>query len=312
MGWFFRVFFLLFLIFLIILISMSFFTLLERKVLGYIQLRKGPNKVGFMGLLQPFSDAIKLFSKEINLPYSSNVFSFIIFPFIRLILSLLLWFIYPINSSVYIIAFSILFFLCVSSIRVYCVLGSGWSSNSKYSLLGSLRSIAQTISYEVRITLILLSCLILKNSVRLNYIYYEIFIGYFLLFIPLYFIWFTSILAETNRTPFDFSEGESELVSGFNTEYRAFSFALIFISEYLNILVIRLLRSLIFIPFFYWGAFKDFLLILYTLFFSFVFIWIRGSFPRFRYDQLISLTWKTFLPFSLGMIFFVLGVYFFI
>jgi len=301
-----------FLIFLMMLVSMSFFTLLERKVLGYIQLRKGPNKVGFIGLLQPFSDAIKLFSKEINLPHRSNIFSFIIFPFIRLILSLLLWFIYPIRRSVYIISFRILFFLCISSIRVYCILGSGWSSNSKYSLLGSLRRIAQTISYEVRITLILLRCLILKNSVRFNYIYYEIFIGYFFLFIPLYFIWFTSILAETNRTPFDFSEGESELVRGFNTEYRAFSFALIFMSEYLNILIISLLRSLIFMPFLYFGVLKDFLLILYTLFFSFVFIWVRGRFPRFRYDQLMNLTWKTFLPFSLGIIFFIFGAYFFI
>lgn len=298
-----------FIVFLMVLISMSFFTLLERKVLGYIQLRKGPNKVGLIGILQPFSDALKLFRKELVVPSISNFFCFLISPVLSLILALLLWFMYPSRRILYIIPFRVLYFFCISRLRVYCTLGAGWSSNSKYSLLGSLRGIAQTISYEVSIALIILRILLIKLSLSFNYIYYESFFRGFVIFIPLFFIWFTTILAETNRTPFDFAEGESELVSGFNTEYRGSTFALIFIAEYLNIIIISLLTSLIFMPFFSFGVIKDFLLIFYTLFFSFVFIWVRGRFPRFRYDQLISLTWKGFLPFSLGSLIFFFGLY---
>ena len=293
-----------FIVYLIVLISISFFTLLERKVLGYIQLRKGPNKVGIMGLLQPFADALKLFSKEVNKPRISNITPFLISPSIRLFLALILWFIYPRRSPVFIISFGILLFLCVSRLRVYATLASGWTSNSKYSLLGSLRGVAQTISYEVSISLILLSCLIIVRRLNFINIYEYIIFGAFFIFPPLFLIWFTTTLAETNRTPFDFAEGESELVSGFNTEYRGATFALIFMAEYLNILVIGLFSSLIFIGFISFGVVKDVLLIFYTLFFSFIFIWVRGSFPRIRYDRLINLTWKGFLPFSLGIIIF--------
>ena len=300
------------LVFIIALVSISFFTLLERKVLGYAQLRKGPNKVGVFGILQPFSDALKLFSKELNIPSLSNIFCFLISPVLRLILALMLWTIYPSASILYIFPFSVLFFFCVSRLRVYCTLAAGWSSNSKYSLLGSLRGIAQTISYEVRIALIALRCFLVKFRLSFNYIYYECFAPVIFIFIPLFLVWFTTTLAETNRTPFDFAEGESELVRGFNTEYRGATFALIFIAEYLNIIIISLFRSLIFMPIFFTPFFNDILLILYTLFFSFVFIWVRGRFPRFRYDQLIGLTWKSFLPFSLGSLGMFLGLYIFL
>ena len=288
-----------FFVYLMVLISISFFTLLERKILGYAQLRKGPNKVGFMGLLQPFSDALKLFTKELNVPIISNVTPFLFSPVIGLFLALILWFIYPSSSCVSVVSFSVLLFLCVSSLSVYVTLIAGWSSNSKYALLGSLRRVAQTISYEVSMSLILLRCLIAFGSLNFIYIFRYNYIGVSLLFFPLFLIWFTTTLAETNRTPFDFAEGESELVSGFNTEYRSFTFALIFMAEYLNILIISLLSSLFFIRFFNFNIFKDVFIIIYTLFLSIIFIWIRGSFPRIRYDRLIDLTWKVFLPFSL-------------
>lgn len=289
-----------FFIYLIVLISISFFTLLERKVLGYAQLRKGPNKVGLIGLLQPFSDALKLFRKELNIIRISNLYPFLFAPVISLVLSLILWLIYPSSSSIIITNFRILLFLCVSRLRVYTTLAAGWTSNSKYSLLGALRGIAQTISYEVRISLILLRCLLALGSLNFSFIFQYNFLGIFFLFFPLFLVWFTTMLAETNRTPFDFAEGESELVSGFNTEYRRVTFALIFMAEYLNILVINLFSSLLFIRFFSVFILKDLILIFYTLFFSFIFIWVRGSFPRMRYDRLINLTWKRFLPFSLG------------
>ena len=291
-----------FFIYLIILIRISFFTLLERKVLGYIQIRKGPNKVGFIGLLQPFADALKLFTKEINVPTISNIFPFMFAPMLGLFLSLVLWLLYPSRSPVYMFNFSILLFLCISSLSVYVTLIAGWTSNSKYALLGSLRSVAQTISYEVSISLILLRCLLIFGNLNFIYIFNYNYLGVFFLFFPLFLVWFTTMLAETNRTPFDFAEGESELVSGFNTEYSGGTFALIFIAEYLNILVMSLFSSLLFIIFFNINIIKDLLLIIYTLFLSFLFIWIRGRLPRIRYDLLISLTWKGFLPFSLGVI----------
>lgn len=295
-------------VFVLVLIAISFFTLLERKVLGYIQLRKGPNKVGLLGLLQPFADAIKLFTKEVNIPLVSNRIPFIISPSIGLLLAFLLWIIYPSNSPTWIFSFGILIFLCVSSLGVYTILVSGWTSNSKYSLLGCVRGVAQTISYEVSISLVLLSCLIIFGSFNFIYIYQYGYIGSLLLFFPLASIWFITILAETNRTPFDFSEGESELVSGFNTEYSGFTFALIFIAEYINIIYISLVTSLIVICFFRFNDLKNLELIFYCLIFSFIFIWIRGSFPRTRYDLLIGLTWKSFLPGSLTIIIFIIFI----
>lgn len=287
-------------IFIISLLGIAFFTLLERKILGYIQIRKGPNKVGVIGILQPFADAVKLFCKEIKHPFISNFSPLIIAPIIALFLSLLLWFSYPFYHPSFILYLGVLIFLCTSSLNVYTLIGAGWISNSKYSLLGALRAIAQTISYEVRIVLVIITPLIIISS--LNF-YSFITSNLLILFIisPPFIIWLTTILAETNRTPFDFAEGESELVSGFNTEYRRGIFALIFIAEYNRILAMSFFSSLLFLPthppLLYLTAPT---LIIITL--AIFFIWARGTLPRIRYDRLINLTWKSFLPFILAFL----------
>nr|ANH54444.1 NADH dehydrogenase subunit 1 [Cycloneda sanguinea] len=292
-----------------VLVGVAFLTLMERKVLGYIQIRKGPNKVGFMGLLQPFSDAIKLFSKEQVYPYMSNIMIFVISPMLNLILSLFLWLCMPFYCYLLKFNLSVLFFFCLSSLGVYMIMLSGWSSNSNYSLLGSLRSVAQTISYEVSMFLIMLSYLVLIFSLNLfDFIFYQKLIWFIFLNFPLSFMWFITSLAETNRTPFDLAEGESELVSGFNVEYSGFSFAFIFMSEYANILFMSMISVLIFLG----GNFYSFVFFLKLVFLSFVWIWVRGSLPRYRYDKLMYLSWKVFLPVSLNFLIFNLGLSLFI
>ena len=282
--------------YIIALLAIAFYTLLERKALGYFQLRKGPNKVGLIGLPQPFADAIKLFAKEQNKPIMSNYTPFLIAPIFSLVLSLLLWALYPFSSPSYFITLGSLTFLCVSSLNVYTTLASGWTSNSKYALLGAIRSVAQTISYEVRIALILLAALCLILSFNFPYILTGQSTPLFFVFAPLTFIWFITTLAETNRTPFDLAEGESELVSGFNIEYSRGSFALIFIAEYASILIICLFSAVIFLSFFSPLFLLDFFCVLKTFILAFFFVWIRATLPRMRYDRLINLTWKTFLP----------------
>lgn len=283
------------------LVAMAFFTLLERKYLGYIQLRKGPNKVSILGLLQPFADALKLFVKQITKPALINITPFLGAPIIGLFLALILWIIYPFTSSPLFMKWGILLFLCISSINVYTTLFRGWASNRKYALIGALRRIAQTISYEVRMSLILLSPLIILNTLRINNINYSSSLIILLIW-PLSVIWFTSALAETNRTPFDLAEGESELVSGFNTEYSSGAFALIFIAEYINIIFIGLLTTCIFFSFYTNHIIKDIILMSATSLIASIFIWARGAYPRIRYDKLINLTWKQFLPASLLII----------
>lgn len=282
--------------FLLILLAIAFFTLLERKVLGYIQIRKGPNKVGIMGLPQPFADALKLFLKEQAHPSVTNYTPFYFAPLLRLILALLLWAIFPTTTPNYYIPFSILLFLCISSLRVYGTLGAGWSSNSKYALLGALRGVAQTISYEVRISLILIATLFITQTYNLFYTAFITTSWAALIIFPILLIWLVTMLAETNRTPFDMAEGESELVSGFNTEYRRGPFALIFIAEYTRILAIRMFSVAIFSSALSTPVLSDLFFTLKTLFVAFGFIWVRGTLPRIRYDRLMALTWKTFLP----------------
>nr|YP_009941988.1 NADH dehydrogenase subunit 1 [Syrphus vitripennis]QOC71059.1 NADH dehydrogenase subunit 1 [Syrphus vitripennis]UEK75583.1 NADH dehydrogenase subunit 1 [Eupeodes latifasciatus] len=288
-----------------VLVSVAFLTLLERKVLGYIQIRKGPNKVGLMGIPQPFCDAIKLFTKEQTYPLVSNYISYYFSPIFSLFLSLLLWMCMPFFIKLYSFNLGLLFFMCCTSLGVYTVMIAGWSSNSNYALLGGLRSVAQTISYEVSLALILLSFVFLINNYNMiNFYYYQTYLWFFFILYPLVFIWLIISLAETNRTPFDFAEGESELVSGFNVEYSSGSFALIFLSEYASILFMSMLFCLIFLG----GDIMNYFFYIKLMFISFVFIWVRGTLPRFRYDKLMYLAWKSFLPFSLNYLLFFIGL----
>lgn len=284
-----------------VIVGVAFLTLLERKVLGYIQIRKGPNKVGIFGLLQPFSDAVKLFVKEQTYPLVSNYLSYYIAPIFSLFLSLIIWLCLPYLVKLYSFNLGVLFFLCCLRLGVYSIIIAGWSSNSNYALLGGLRSVAQTISYEVRLVLILLSFIFFVGGFNILFFYeFQLNVWFIFLFFPMIIVWFASSLAETNRTPFDFAEGESELVSGFNVEYRSGRFALIFLAEYASILFISMLFSVIFL-----GAdLFSFFFFLKLTFISYIFIWVRGTLPRFRYDKLIYLAWKCFLPFSLNYLIF--------
>nr|YP_007474212.1 NADH dehydrogenase subunit 1 [Rimicaris kairei]YP_009139891.1 NADH dehydrogenase subunit 1 [Rimicaris exoculata]AEX32602.1 NADH dehydrogenase subunit 1 [Rimicaris kairei]AKG50065.1 NADH dehydrogenase subunit 1 [Rimicaris exoculata]WQG15299.1 NADH dehydrogenase subunit 1 [Rimicaris kairei] len=288
-----------------VLVAVAFLTLLERKILGYIQIRKGPNKVGFMGLLQPFADAVKLFTKEQTLPTMSNFIPYYLSPVFSLFIALLVWLVAPFDSGLVSFKMSVLFFLCCTSLGVYSMMGAGWSSNSKYALLGCLRAVAQTISYEVSLALILLSFLFLVGGFDLGlFTEYQRYLWFMVLTFPLALVWFASCLAETNRTPFDFAEGESELVSGFNTEYSSGGFALIFMAEYASILFMSMLFSLIFLG----GELSSLVFYLKAVFISFCFVWVRGTLPRFRYDKLMYLAWKSFLPVALNYLIFFLGL----
>nr|YP_009503535.1 NADH dehydrogenase subunit 1 [Pectinatella magnifica]AWX65972.1 NADH dehydrogenase subunit 1 [Pectinatella magnifica] len=280
-----------------VLLAVAFFTLIERKVLGYIQLRKGPNKVGFIGLPQPFADAIKLFTKENSWVVTSNILAYKLAPIMSLMLALILWVLYFSPFSAYFVSLGVLLFLCISSMNVYTTLLSGWSSNSKYALLGALRAIAQTISYEVSMALLLMSVAVIFNSYN-TWTFSEGQISSWTCFFltPLAIMWFISSLAETNRAPFDFAEGESELVSGFNVEYGGSGFAFLFMAEYANILFMSMLTSVLFLggPYFM-GFDSSVVCISKVVSVSILFLWVRGSFPRLRYDQLMYLTWKGFL-----------------
>nr|YP_010721223.1 NADH dehydrogenase subunit 1 [Parnassius delphius]WDS46374.1 NADH dehydrogenase subunit 1 [Parnassius delphius] len=288
-----------------VLIGVAFLTLLERKVLGYIQVRKGPNKVGYMGILQPFSDAIKLFTKEQIFPIYSNYMSYYFSPIISFILSLMIWMLIPYYFNMISFNLGILFFLCCTSMGVYTVMVAGWSSNSNYSMLGGLRAVAQTISYEVSLALIMLSSIILiMNFNMMVFFIYQDLVWFFFLMLPLSLCWISSSLAETNRTPFDFAEGESELVSGFNIEYSSGGFALIFLAEYSSILFMSMLFILM-----YMGGYNMSLLFYLKLsLISFLFIWVRGTLPRYRYDKLMYLSWKSYLPISLNYLLFFMGL----
>lgn len=285
-----------FILIIFVLIRVAFLTLLERKVLGYIQIRKGPNKTGFLGLLQPFRDGVKLFSKEQTFPFMANIILFYFSPVFLMFISFFIWFCIPMYFFYYDFEYSMFYFFCLSRLGVYGVIMAGWSSNSNYALLGRLRSIAQTISYEVRLILIFLSFIIyIYDYSIIDFLKFQNKVWFIFILYPLFLILFTSLLAETNRSPFDLAEGESELVSGFNVEYRRGGFAIIFLAEYMRILFIRIILVIIRLG----GNFFSFLFYLKLVFFRFCWIWVRGTLPRYRYDKLMFITWTVYLPVSL-------------
>lgn len=301
-----------------LLLAVAFFTLFERKVMATMQRRRGPNVIGFFGLLQAFADALKLIIKETVLPSASNQVLFIIAPMLTLIFCTLGWAVIPFNAGHVLmdVNLGILYIFAVSSLGVYGIIISGWSSNSKYAFLGSLRSAAQMVSYEVSIGLIIISVVLCAGSLNLSDIVLaQKYIWYCFSLFPLFILFFISSLAETNRPPFDLPEAEAELVSGYNVEYSAVGFAFFFIGEYANILLMCSLQVILFFggwlpPFFldfylfnwipgeFWFAFKVILMM-------YLFVWVRASFPRYRYDQLMRLGWKVFLPLSIAFVLFI-------
>jgi len=281
---------------LIILIRVAFITLLEQKILGSLQIRVGPKYVGYWGLLQSFADALKLLTKERVKTWQINYNIYIICPIISLILSLILWLSFPLIGEALIFKLRVIYFICVRGLATYPIILSGWSSNCKYSILGRLRRVAQLISYEISIGFIIL-CLVYYYFVISISIFFrkDNFIINIFTFVPIIFIWLICIFAETNRTPYDFSERESELVSGYNTEFRSGGFTLFFIAEYRRIIFIRIIFCYIFL----YSAINKRVNPYEGILIIYLFIWSRGSFPRTRYDKLIILAWKNLLPCSL-------------
>jgi NADH-quinone oxidoreductase subunit H len=292
-----------------LLLSVAYFTLAERKILGAIQRRRGPNVVGAYGLLQPLSDGFKLLVKETILPSTSNKFIFIFSPILTFVISLMGWAIIPYDKYSLLAEMNIgmLYLFAISSLGVYGIIMSGWSSNSKYAFLGALRSTAQMVSYEVSIGFILITIVVCCGSFNLEVIINSQRNVWFIIpFFPLFLMFFTSALAETNRHPFDLPEAEAELVSGYNVEYSAMGFALFSLGEYANMLLMSSINVILFfggwlspflifnfIPGFIWFGIK-------ICFFVILFVWMRAALPRYRYDQLMSLGWKVFLPLALS------------
>lgn len=299
------------LILLPLLLAVAYLTYTERRIIAAIQLRRGPNVVGYFGLLQPIADAVKLLHKEIILPSQANPFLFIIAPVITFTLSLIAWAVIPIGEDFVLadINVGVLYLFAISSLGVYGIIIAGWASNSRYAFLGALRSAAQMVSYEVSMGFIMVSVLLCAGSLNLREIVYaQQELWYAIPLFPLFIIFFISILAETNRAPFDLPEAESELVAGYNVEYSSMPFALFFLGEYANMILMSAMTTILFLggwlppfdmapfnwfPGYFWFAFK-------IAFLLFVFLWVRATLPRFRYDQLMRLGWKVFLPLSLG------------
>jgi NADH-quinone oxidoreductase subunit H len=292
-----------------LLISVAYFTLAERKILGAIQRRRGPNVVGVYGLLQPLSDGFKLLVKETVIPSNANRILFILSPIFTFFLSLVGWAVIPYDQfSIFVeMNISILYLFAISSLGVYGIIMSGWSSNSKYAFLGALRSTAQMVSYEVSIGFIMITVVICCGSFNLQHIIdCQRNVWFLVPFFPLFLMFFISALAETNRHPFDLPEAEAELVSGYNVEYSAMGFALFSLGEYANMLMMSSINVILFfggwlsplsfltfLPGSFWFGLK-------ICFFVILFVWMRAALPRYRYDQLMGLGWKVFLPVSLG------------
>ena len=296
-----------------IMLSVAYLTLFERKVIGAMHLRKGPNVVGPFGLLQPIADGLKLFLKETVIPTGANRAIFIIAPMITFVLALVAWSVIPVGAEMVLanINVGVLFLFAISSLGVYGVLMAGWASNSRYAFLGALRSAAQMVSYEVSMGLVIISVLMCVGSLNLSEIVEsQKSIWFVFPLFPMAIIFFISTLAETNRHPFDLPEAEAELVSGYNVEYSSMTFALFFLGEYANMILMSAMTSIMFlggwlpplnvapltwIPGPIWFALKIALCL-------FVFVWVRATLPRYRYDQLMRLGWKVFLPFSLAAV----------
>jgi len=302
-----------------LLISVAYFTIAERKFMGSIQRRKGPNVIGFLGLLQPLADGLKLFVKETILPSNSNLYVFLLAPILTFILSLIGWAVIPLSETLVIsdLNLGVLYLFAISSLSVYGIILAGWASNSKYPFLGALRSAAQMISYEVSIGFIIVNICVCAGSFNLSTIVLAQKNVWFIIpLFPMFVLFYISMLAETNRHPFDLPEAEAELVSGYNVEYSAMTFALFFLGEYANMLLMSAFSSILFfggwLPLFnflpfnilpgsFWLSIK---IILGVLFF----ILTRAALPRYRYDQLMHIGWKSFLPLSLGYLVFTIGV----
>ena len=293
-----------------LLIAVAYLTLAERRVIGFMQLRKGPNVVGPFGMFQPFADALKLMAKETIIPAGADKVVFIIAPMLTFVLALVAWAVIPFDAGLVLadINVGILYLFAISSLGVYGVIMAGWASNSKYAFLGALRSAAQMVSYEVSMGLVIINVLICVGSLNLSDIIEAQRDMWFALpLLPMFIVFFISTLAETNRAPFDLPEGESELVAGYFVEYSSMSFALFFLGEYANMILMSAMTTVLFLggwlpPFdfapFTWipGPIWFVLKIMLCLF---VFLWVRATTPRYRYDQLMRLGWKIFLPFSL-------------
>lgn len=293
-----------------LLIGVAYATYAERKILAAIQLRKGPNVVGWFGLLQAFADAGKMLMKETIIPAGANRVLFLLAPMITFTLAMIAWAVIPVNDgwAVAKINVGVLYLFAISSLGVYGIIIAGWASNSKYAFLGALRSAAQMVSYEVSIGFVMVSVLLCVGSLNLNDIVLaQRHIWFCIPLLPMFVVFFISALAETNRSPFDLPEGESEIVAGFFVEYSAMAFALFFLGEYANMFLMSAMTSILFLggwlaPFgiapFTWLP-GPIWFILKIMLCMFVFIWVRGTFPRYRYDQLMRLGWKVFLPLSL-------------
>ena len=303
-----------------LMIGVAYLTYAERKVIAAMQLRRGPNVVGFMGLLQPLADGLKLFFKETIIPSGSNRVIFVMAPMVTLTLALAAWAVIPLGSGLVVanINVGILYLFAISSLGVYGILMAGWASNSKYAFLGAVRSAAQMVSYEVSMGFVIITVLLVSGSLNLSDIVkaQEETVWFIIPLFPMFVIFFISTLAETNRHPFDLPKAEAELVAGYNVEYSAMTFALFFLGEYANMILMCAMTTVLFLggwlppldmpPFNWvpgpvWFIFKIMLLL-------FVFLWVRATLPRYRYDQLMRLGWKVFLPISLVAVIVVAGI----